>query len=89
MDGTAYIEDQYYKTGIIEKKRKNMRPIMKKEERNASGLDGDSEACNDTLSGVDLNRNYGYKWGAGSQSLYQSECIDYYHGVEPFSEPET
>jgi carboxypeptidase T len=39
--------------------------------------------------GVDLNRNYGYGWGAddqGSSPLYAS---DTYRGTAPFSEPET
>jgi hypothetical protein len=37
--------------------------------------------------GVDLNRNYGYKWGnVGASS---SPTSDTYHGTGPFSEPET
>ncbi|NCN26614.1 zinc carboxypeptidase [bacterium] len=37
--------------------------------------------------GVDLNRNYGYKWGTGGSST--SPGSDTYMGTEPFSEPET
>jgi hypothetical protein len=36
--------------------------------------------------GVDLNRNFGYKWGeAGTSS---NPCSDIYRGPSPFSEPE-
>ena len=70
-----------------------MRPLTSAREERQGSLaqvaDPDEGTCNTTLSGVDLNRNYGYKWGAGTESVYQSECIDYYHGTEPFSEPET
>lgn len=39
------------------------------------------------VHGVDLNRNYGFKWGGdGSSSNMNSEI---YRGSEPFSEPET
>lgn len=37
--------------------------------------------------GVDLNRNYGFKWGTGGSSNQTSS--DVYMGPEPFSEPET
>lgn len=37
--------------------------------------------------GVDLNRNYGYKWGTGGSSTDGSS--DVYMGPAPFSEPET
>ena len=43
----------------------------------------------DGTFGVDLNRNYGHKWGVdndGSSSNTQSEV---YRGTAPFSEPET
>ena len=39
------------------------------------------------LFGVDLNRNYGYKWGTGGSSSNQRS--DVYMGPKPFSEPET
>ncbi|KAF4669597.1 choline dehydrogenase 7 [Perkinsus chesapeaki] len=35
-------------------------------------------------SGVDLNRNFGYKW-----SGHYGKCSEEYAGTEPFSEPET
>lgn len=37
--------------------------------------------------GVDLNRNFGYKWGNTGAS--NSPSSDTYHGTGPFSEPET
>ena len=37
--------------------------------------------------GVDLNRNYGFKWGTGGSSNDSSS--DVYMGEHPFSEPET
>lgn len=37
--------------------------------------------------GVDLNRNYGHKWGTGGSSTNQNS--DTYMGTKPFSEPET
>lgn len=37
--------------------------------------------------GVDLNRNYSYKWGTGGSS--SSPSNDTYMGPKPFSEPET
>lgn len=37
--------------------------------------------------GVDLNRNYGFKWGTGGSSTNPGS--DTYMGTKPFSEPET
>jgi carboxypeptidase T len=37
--------------------------------------------------GVDLNRNYGYKWGGAGSSGFP--CDETYRGTEGFSEPET
>jgi carboxypeptidase T len=41
----------------------------------------------DGTFGVDLNRNYGYKWGTGGSDTDTSS--DIYMGTAPFSEPET
>jgi carboxypeptidase T len=41
----------------------------------------------DGTFGVDLNRNYGFKWGTGGSST--STSSDVYMGKAPFSEPET
>lgn len=42
---------------------------------------------NDGTYGVDLNRNYGFKWGTGGSSSNPSS--DTFKGPQPFSEPET
>ena len=39
--------------------------------------------------GVDLNRNYGYMWGAPNIATTQNPFSDTYRGPEPFSERET
>ena len=44
------------------------------------------------IYGVDLNRNWGYKWNAVPEELkeqYYNPNDDYYHGEKPFSENET
>jgi len=41
----------------------------------------------DGTMGVDLNRNYGFKWGTGGSS--QNGSSETYMGKAPFSEPET
>lgn len=44
-------------------------------------------ANSDRTYGVDLNRNYGYKWGTGGSSKRGDD--ETYMGAAPFSEPET
>jgi len=39
--------------------------------------------------GVDLNRNYGYKWGYNNDGSSDDLCDESYRGSAPFSEPET
>lgn len=39
--------------------------------------------------GVDLNRNYGYKWGADNIGSSASTTVETYRGPSAFSEPET
>lgn len=46
----------------------------------------------ENVYGVDLNRNWGYKWDAVPEELveqYSNPKDDYYHGENPFSENET
>lgn len=38
-------------------------------------------------TGVDLNRNFGYRWGGMGTS--KDPCREIYAGAGPFSEPET
>ena len=40
-----------------------------------------------TCSGVDLNRNFGYKWGGAGSS--GNPCEEHYRGPRAFSEPES
>ncbi len=42
-----------------------------------------------TCVGVDLNRNYGYMWGADDQGSSPNPCNQTYRGIGPFSEHET
>lgn len=75
VDGVAYIEEEYKKTGVLPEKRKNMH-IQTKE-------------CDATKAGVDLNRNYDFLWGIGD-TANDKECDgETYGGSAPFSEPET
>lgn len=39
--------------------------------------------------GVDLNRNYGYQWGADNNGSSPNTTSETYRGPAPFSEPET
>jgi len=39
--------------------------------------------------GVDLNRNYGYKWGYDNMGSSDNTASETYRGTAPFSEPET
>ena len=41
------------------------------------------------FSGVDINRNYGYKFGIDDEGSVADPCDEIYRGVEPFSEYET
>ncbi len=43
--------------------------------------------ANPRCTGIDLNRNYGFKWGTGGSST--DPCSDTHMGPRPFSEPET
>ena len=79
-DGVKFIEDQYIQTGVLEAKRKNMYRRDK--------------SCEPLESGVDLNRNYGYKWGYTEYTTHgaddNKECgLETFMGEKAFSEPET
>ena len=45
--------------------------------------------CKDIDYGVDLNRNYPFKFGVDDVGSSNSECEEDYRGAAPFSEPET
>ncbi|GEM_PF-111561 len=42
-----------------------------------------------TPPGIDINRNYGYKWGYDNQGSSGDPSAETYRGTGPFSEPET
>jgi len=49
----------------------------------------DTNCGNGTDRGVDLNRNYGYGWGANNTGSSPDPCATTYRGEAAFSEPET
>lgn len=49
----------------------------------------DTNCGNGTSRGVDLNRNYGYGWGANDTGSSPDPCSTTYRGDGAFSEPET
>jgi len=52
-------------------------------------MDIQSNKCKKKEAGVDLNRNYEFKWGVGDYAN-DKECQgETYGGKAPFSEPET
>lgn len=75
VDGVAYIEDEFNRTGQVPMKRKNMNPHH--------------TGCPDKANnGVDLNRNYAKYWDKpGGNSV--NTCEEAFRGDAPFSEPET
>lgn len=74
-DGSHKIYDYFEKNGELLLKRKNMNGTQEE----AMGID-----CGDMEMGVDINRNYGFKWEAGD-----NPCSEAYPGDHPFSEPES
>jgi len=76
-DGVFDIEQTFFQTADHVMKRKN---------RNDSW--GGKWLCgDDTLTGVDLNRNYGFSHG--NQGSREDPCGESFSGPFPFSEPET
>ena len=49
----------------------------------------DTNCGNGTGRGIDLNRNFGYGWGADNIGSSSDPCSEVYRGDSPFSEPET
>ena len=76
VDGFAEIEKAYVKDGSFLMKRKNM-----------NTEDATNDKCQLENSGVDLNRNYGYSFAQGDNSV--DVCSETYRGPHAFSEPET
>jgi hypothetical protein len=57
--------------------------------RNDGKHDGYQPCTNDDYFGVDLNRNYGYKFASSDIGSSNDPCDEAYRGPYPFSEPET
>jgi carboxypeptidase T len=51
--------------------------------------DNDANGIINTQDGVDLNRNFGYKWGIDNVGSSGTRSSDVYRGPGAFSEPET
>jgi hypothetical protein len=51
--------------------------------------DNDRDGMITGLDGVDLNRNFGYKWGYDNEGSSPSIASEQYRGSSPASEPET
>ena len=49
----------------------------------------DTGCGNGTMRGIDLNRNFGYGWGANNTGSSSDPCSGIYRGESAFSEPET
>lgn len=78
-DGDGYIEDLFFDDGT------HYRFIR------WEGIDDDGDGLlnEDWVGGVDLNRNYDYKWNATCNSGSPYSWAEDYRGPAPFSEPET
>ena len=60
---------------------------MFRENRNPGSPD---DRCDfETDIGVDLNRNYAYKWAFNESGSSNVPCAEDFRGKSPFSEPET
>ncbi len=78
-DGDGYIEDLYFWNGADYE-------FIRME-----GVDDDEDGLlnEDWIGGVDLNRNYGFKWNATVQSGSPHPEAEDFRGPARFSEPET
>ena len=75
-DGYAYNESISPSGGGMHRKNRRTNPS--------------NSSCNTgTQQGVDLNRNYGYNWGANNSGSSGNPCSAVYRGSSAFSEPET
>ena len=75
QDGYSVISNTYATDGYLSEIRKNQR--------------NDIQCTIYDNIGVDLNRNYGYGWGADNSGSSSRPCEEDYRGEYAFSEPET
>jgi len=78
-DGDGYIEDLFFDNGTYYE-------FIRWE---GADDDHDGKFNEDWIGGVDLNRNYGYQWNATCDSGSPNPQDEDFHGLAPFSEPET
>lgn len=74
IDGYVAMSEAYAISGRVYDYRKNLRP---------------GNCSNEVSHGVDLNRNYDFKWGLDNEGSSPHHCMEDYRGAGPFSEPET
>lgn len=79
IDGYFEISKNFQLTNVLEYIRKNRNP----------GIEHSHDYCGKDSIGVDLNRNYGYKFGHSMLGSSNEPCYEDYRGPESFSEPET
>lgn len=77
VDGYRAIGNAYTATGELSYYRKNMHAY------------DEQSLCAETQKGVDLKRNYGYKFNYDDVGSSSDVCADNYRGPSAFSEPET
>jgi hypothetical protein len=75
-DGYTLNENTFFGSGSYGMWRKNAR-------------DNDNNSVINSQDGVDLNRNFGYKWGFNNSGSSPSFSSETYRGPSAFSEPET
>jgi carboxypeptidase T len=78
-DGWHEISNQFKTSGSLSYQRKN-KNVYKEQSMKC----GQSEQL-----GVDLLRNYDYRWGSDDQGSSSQICSDNYRGPKAFSEAET
>jgi hypothetical protein len=80
VDGFKHISDEFEKSQKLLYIRKN---------RNDGSRQGYVACSDDEYFGVDLNRNYDYKFGINNKGSSSDVCSEDFRGVHGFSEPET
>ena len=77
IDGVKLISDHF--------DERNQFPLIRKNRH----IFWDQRDCNIELQGVDLNRNYGFKFGYDNIGSSRFGCWEDFRGSNAFSEPET
>ncbi len=77
---------EYVFTGDMSGSKGVSNPLTWRKNKQDNNRNGMFDPRND---GVDLNRNFGFKWGYDDFGSSSDSSNDLYRGAEPFSEPET